>query len=124
MNIKTIYPEALAERPEALYALTQADSVNCKDVDPREELTVRAYCLYEKPDKDGNMVEVLSIATDEQGVMATVSATFKRSFADIAAIAPVPFKVRVKHGTSKAGREFVDCELVYDATALFGGDNV
>lgn len=114
MEIKKIYPENLKENKPAIYALTVADSISMKDVEPSSKFQMKAYCLYNETGNDGIDREVLSIATNE-GVLSSISETFKNEFLKIVEVmGEQPFEFEVKKGKSKKGRDFVTCQLVYD----------
>ena len=56
--------------------------------------------------------EILSVITPDKEVYSCQSATFKRSLKDIATImGDKPFSVIKTSGKTKAGRDFVNCEL-------------
>ena len=55
---------------------------------------------------------ILSVITPDKEVYSCQSATFKRSLKDIATImGDKPFSVIKTSGKTKAGRDFVNCEL-------------
>lgn len=98
-----------------MYLLTSSNNSNSvKNLEDGTELSVKDYLLYET-EKDGSTSELLAIMTSENEVYVTQSATFKRSFFEIADIMEGdPFTVRKVSGTSKSGRPFVNCTLKTD----------
>lgn len=114
MNVTKMYPETMDKK--TLYSLTRGQSMSIKDVDERTVITPVAYAVYEDTNKDGETKEVLAIRDAESGeVFATVSPTFKRDFFDIVDFMPEgDYSIRVIHGTTKAGRDFVTCTMVCD----------
>lgn len=107
-------PDILSKKKE-LYKLTKASGINVKDVhDEQATFPVDAFILYSEPDSKGNVRDVLAVVSG--GVkLTTVSATFIESFLDIDALmSPDPYSIKVLHGTSKNGRDFVTCELDCD----------
>lgn len=114
MNVIKMYPETMDKK--TLYSLTRGQSMSVKDVDDRTVITPEAYAVYEDTDKDGKTNEVLAIRDKESGeVFTTISPTFKREFFDIVDfMGEDGYSIRVVHGTTKAGREFVTCTMVCD----------
>lgn len=81
-----------------------------KDLEDGTEITPDYYANYNDSDKD---VEVLSIVDNEGIVYSTVSETFKRNFWDIVDIfGDEEFTIKKISGTTKSGRQFVNCDLV------------
>lgn len=81
-----------------------------KDLEDGTEITPDYYANYNDSDKD---VEVLSIVDKEGIVYSTVSETFKRNFWDIVDIfGDEDFTIKKISGTTKSGRQFVNCDLV------------
>lgn len=105
-----------------VYRLTKASSVMVQDAPDGLSVPVAKWALYNDPkeQKDGTMKEnhVLSFV-DVTGVKySTVSATFIREFMAVVEImSPDPFAVLLVHGTTKAGKPFVTCELDCDYQA-------
>lgn len=115
MEIMKVYPERLVENKVAMYGLTKTDSVCVKDVDDREALTVKAWVLYSDVNAKNEEHVVLSILTEEMGLISTISETFKREFLEVAELmGDDPYKIIVLHGKTKNDREFVTCRMVCD----------
>lgn len=114
MNVIKMYPETMDKK--TLYSLTRGQSMGVKDMDERTVITPAAYAVYEDTDNDGKTVEVLAIRDKESGeVFTTISPTFKRDFFDIVEfMGKDDYSIRALHGTTKAGRDFVTCTLVFD----------
>lgn len=105
-----------------IYNMTQDKAViSTKDVADNEILNVNGYITFEDTNKDGDTSDILAImGADADGVVkvwACQSATFKRSFFDIIDIlnsqnidiAENAVAIQKLSGTTKAGREYVDC---------------
>lgn len=112
MTIVKTMPENLTENKKMLYVLTKGQSTMAKTIDERQRLTPVAFCEFIDTDKDGKENNVLSILTEECGVVSTISNTFRREFYDMADMfAGEEFSFRVIHGKTKAGRDFTSCTL-------------
>lgn len=75
-------------------------------------IDVAEWVLYEDPNHDGEIVEILSILDASGTAYACTSATFKRSFFEIAEIMGEDgFSIRKISGTTKAGRPYINCVL-------------
>jgi hypothetical protein len=71
------------------------------------------YLLFEDEKNDGSKVEILSIIDVDGRVYCSQSPTFKKSFEDISEIMDdESFSIKKISGTTKAGREYVDCVLI------------
>lgn len=95
--------------PKEEYKITHGSSRSSKDV-VGEIFRVTDWLLYQQDDAKGQIREVLAMMT-EDGVVSTVSETFKRSFFDIQEHFGLPFEIVIASGVSKSGRTFVTCEL-------------
>lgn len=96
------------------YLMTLSPSIKVlKDVPDGTVIKVVAYATYtdEKEDGNGEDADLLSIMTPEREVYSCQSATFKRSFFDIAALFKDEFPIIKKSGITKSGRDFINCEL-------------
>lgn len=83
-----------------------------------ETITIGDFILREDVNSKGDDIKVLTVLTDTGEAFATTSPTFIADFESILAMceqakAPSPRKITVKHSTSKAGRDFIQC--VYEA---------
>lgn len=96
------------------YLMTTSPAVKkISDLENGTTIVVDAYLEFTDEKEDGTSVDIFSIITPDKQVFATNSKTFKRAFLDIETamegVYPVP--ILKTSGTSKAGREFVQCEL-------------
>lgn len=115
MTIVKTMPENLTENKKMLYVLTKGQSTMAKTIDERQRLTPVACCEFIDTDKDGKENNVLSILTEECGVVSTISNTFRREFYDMVDMfAGEKFSFHVIHGSTKSGREFTSCTLYID----------
>lgn len=113
MKIDVIYPQEKANDKRYVYKLTKARSKAIKELNDGEILDVEGYCDYEDVNTKGETNNVLCIIDSEGLTYSTISATFKKSFTDIAEMmGNEKYQIKVVKGTSKSGRDFVDCELV------------
>ena len=100
------------------YLMTQSqDMTMLQNVEDGTAIEVAAYCFYEdfKEDKE-ETVSLLSILTPDNRVFVTQSATFARSFSDIADIfydegVYDSFTIIKISGKTNAGRPFINCKL-------------
>jgi hypothetical protein len=107
----------LANDKKLLYRLTKAAGKNVKDLEG--SYLVRNWLLYSDVNQRGEPQDVLSIlATNADGEMVklqTISKTFQRDFLQIVDImGDEQYSIDVVHGLTKAGRDFVTCELTFD----------
>ena len=95
------------------YLMTIAPGVkSVKDVEDGEKITVDGWLEFEDEKDNGDVTSVLSVITPDKKVFACQSQTFKRSLKDIAGIMKsFPFTIVKTSGKTKAGRDFVNCEL-------------
>lgn len=74
------------------------------------------WVLYTESDKDGKEMNLLALSTVDGSAYCTNSATFCRSFesavAMFAQFGEEFHKIRVTTGTSKNGRDYIDCVVV------------
>lgn len=86
--------------------------ISLKDVEDNTHLTVSAYVFYEKEDHNGYSTELLSIMTPSGEVYCCQSATFKKSFEEIAELYPnSEFTVIKISGKTKSNRDYINCRL-------------
>jgi len=108
MTILKSYPETLSKK--ALYNLTMSPKTQKMTTAKGSTLEVAAWCLYDDVDKEGEVRRVLSIQTPEGEIFATNSATFQDDFLRMVDLFDgVVSAIEVISGTSKGGREFIDC---------------
>ena len=102
-----------------VYKLTKSSGISVQDADDGQSVPVKYWALYNdpKPKRDGSAADqtVLSIVDTDGTKYSTISATFIREFAGIADImGDDSFAIIIRHGTTKAGKAFVTCELDCD----------
>ena len=103
-----------------LYNMTGSPEIKtAKSLDDGTLLTIDAAVNFTDTNKDGNVVEILTIRTTDGDVYAVQSSTFRRSFDFINDVitegngwTPNPFTIKKISGISKGGRDFIDCVLV------------
>ena len=103
---------------KAVYKLTKADSQRVQDLEQGCSFPVDAWALYEedKLKKDGTSEKQTVLAVVSGGVkFATISQTFINSFMECVDLMDgEPFSIIITGGTSKGGRQYVNCELDCD----------
>ena len=83
-----------------------------KDIEDNTSIAVAGYLTFTDEKDNGDGVDILSIITPDNKVFSCQSATFKRSFNNIAKIMhDKPFTIIKVSGTTKAGRPYIDCAL-------------
>ena len=83
-----------------------------KDVEDNTVIPVAGYLEFTDTKQNGETVEILSIITSNNEVYSCQSATFKKSFYNIADIMKdKEFSVIKTSGETKAGRPYIDCRL-------------
>lgn len=83
-----------------------------KDVEDNTSIAVDGYLTFTDEKENGDSVDILSIITPDNKVFTCQSATFKRSFDNIANIMHgEQFSVIKVSGTTKNGRPYIDCAL-------------
>lgn len=99
--------------------------VSLKNIEHKSIICVGLWIDYMTKDKDGREIECISIQDANTGeTYSGQSDTFRNSFLDIvdrvSDMEPVPdnFFIEVLHGTSKSGRDFINCALVSPDRAL------
>lgn len=95
------------------YLMTLDSSIKSfKDVEDKTSIPVAGYLTFTDEKDNGDSVDILSIITPDNEVFSCQSATFKRSFGDIANILHgKQFSIIKVSGTTKAGRPYIDCAL-------------
>ena len=112
MKIILSYPEQLTKLER--YQLTRNNDVSIKD-NEGTLITPVAWCMFEQEDeKNPDKVRtVLSIKDIDGSIYTTISKTFADEFLTIVDICEgSKFTISVIKGLTKAGREFVTCNLV------------
>ena len=81
-----------------------------------QTITLDKWVLYTEPDKDGKEMKLLALTTADGSAYCTNSATFCRSFENAAAMfaqfGEEFHDIQVTTGTSKNGRDYIDCVVV------------
>lgn len=108
------------------YFLTLAPNVKKMSDKAGEIIKVDAWCVYEDVSTSKNGEEktstVLSIKTPDNSVYGTNSMTFIKSFTDMVDFFEGDVNyILVDSGTSKNGREFIQCVYVPDDSAMING---
>lgn len=104
---------------KALYLMTKRESKKIEGIPQGTIYAVDKYCIYEEEkerNKQGGGTEVYTqkVLTFVSGTekFGTISATFIRSFEEILDImGNDDFEIVITGGTSKGGRNYVNCEL-------------
>lgn len=97
-----------------LYLMTIAPSiVSMKNLKDGTKITVDGVLYFDDvKESTGDVVEVMSIITPDKQVYSCQSKTFKRSIEDISKIMKgKQFTVIKTSGSTKAGRDFINCVL-------------
>lgn len=114
MNIIETNISNITESKKTLYKLTRAKGLNIKDLENGERIPVDAWALYSDVNTKGTEQTVLAIISGENKYHS-ISPTFQRDFADIVSLMDgEDFAIIIIKDTTKAGREFVTCELDCD----------
>ena len=105
------------------YFLTLAPNVKKMSDKAGEIIKVDAWCVYDDVSTSKNGEEktstVLSIKTPDNNVYGTNSMTFIKSFTDMVDFFDGDVNyILVDSGTSKNGREFIQCVYVPDDSAF------
>ena len=109
MNIINCYPKELGER--AKFGLMNSQTKKMSDL-VGVAITPEEWILY-TDDSRGEDIEVLTIKVDGD-VYGTISATFIRAFKQMVDFFGTDVgEILVNSGTSKAGREYITCEVVW-----------
>lgn len=111
MNIIDTNISNITDSKKTMYKLTRAKGMNIKDLENGERVPVDAWALYTDVNSKGTEQTVLAIISGENKYHS-ISPTFQRDFADIVSLMDgEDFAIIITKATSKAGREFVTCEL-------------
>ena len=96
---------------KAVYKLTKSESQRVQDVEKGVSLPVDKWALYTEKNNKGEEQTVLAIVSSGMKV-STISKTFIDSFMDcVELMEGDPFSIVITGGTSKGGRQYVNCEL-------------
>lgn len=103
---------------KAVYKLTKAESQRVQDIEKGLSLPVDKWAVYTetKKNKNGEESEQTVLAIVSGGMkISTISQTFIDSFLEcVDLMGNDPFSIIITGGTSKGGRQFVNCELDCD----------
>lgn len=81
-----------------------------------QTIELEKWVLYTEPDKDGKEMTLLAMSTVDGTAYCTNSATFCRSFESAVAtfgqFGEEFHSVQIVTGTSKNGRDYIDCVVV------------
>lgn len=92
------------------YLMTVSPEIKTvKSIEDGGIIKVKAYLEFTDTKEDGEEVELLSILDENNQAYSAQSPTFKKSFYDIVDIFEDGFSIKKITGTSKSGRDFVDC---------------
>ena len=96
-----------------VYKMTQDQGAqSVKDVPDGTVLPVSGYLIYEDVDHKGEPHELLSVLGEDGTVWTCQSATFKRSFTQMAELfEDEPFSIKKMSGVTKSDKDYVDCCL-------------
>ena len=83
-------------------------------------ITIDGILTFEDiKESTGEIADILSVITPEKKVYSCQSSTFKRSLRDISNIMKgKPFTIVKTSGKTKAGRDFINCELDVESLIL------
>ena len=111
MNILRQYPESMSDRDA--YRLTKAVNVNKMQSAVGSVITPQKWVEFEDTDtRTGDLQKVLVIEADNE-LFATVSRTFIEAFDGMVEYFGSDVgEIKVIGGKSKAGREYITCEIV------------
>ena len=111
MNILNKFPAEMDKR--TAYRLTKANSVKKVSEIAGSVINPAAWILYEDQDaKTGETKTVLTIE-DNGEMFGTISSTFIKAFIDAAEYFGEDLgAIKILTGKSKAGREYVTCEVI------------
>ena len=99
---------------KAVYKLTKSESQRVQDVEKGVSLPVDKWALYTEKNNKGEEQTVLAIVSGGMKV-STISKTFIDSFMECVELMDGdPFSIVITGGTSKGGRQYVNCELDCD----------
>lgn len=103
-----------ATNKKEVYRLTKSESQRVQDVEKGVSLPVDKWALYTEKNSKGEEQNVLAIVSGGMKV-STISKTFIDSFLEcVDLMENDPFSIVITGGTSKGGRQYVNCELDCD----------
>lgn len=99
---------------KAVYKLTKSESQRVQDVEKGVSLPVDKWALYTEKNSKEEEQTVLVIVSGGMKI-STISKTFIDSFMEcVELMDDDPFSIVITGGTSKGGRQYVNCELDCD----------
>lgn len=113
MSLNILYESREFDDIEKYSLIYSPEIKTLKELEDGETVTVTGFMKYEKDDgKDGNIVTITTILTEEGEVYAGQSATFAKSLIQISELLHKEvFPLKKLSGVTKAGREYIDCAL-------------
>lgn len=111
MEIISKYPESMDAR--TAYKLMKSPEVKKMSEAEDSILEVAAWLKYSDVNsKTGEIMEILSVVTEDGEMFGTVSNTFKKEFDDIVEFfGPAVGAIKVVSGQSRAGRKYITCTV-------------
>ena len=112
MDVVKKFPETMDARTQ--YKLMKSPLVKKMSDAVDSVIEVKAWIAYTDIDsKTGEQREILTLETTDGEMFGTVSATFRREFADIVSFFGEDVGViQIVGGKSKAGRDFITCTVI------------
>ena len=112
MDVVKKFPEDLDKRTQ--YKLMKSPMVKKMSDAVDSVIEVKAWLAYTDLDsKTGEQREILTIETVDGEMFGTVSAKFRREFADIVTFFGDDVgAIQILGGKSKAGRDFITCAVI------------
>lgn len=104
---------------QEIYLMTKSPSIKTvNSVTDGDTLAIYAHLTFEDTNAKGQASDLLSLmgtdSTGETVVWTCQSETFKRNFRDLAEIfGEEPFTIVKISGVTKAGKDFVNCDLYH-----------
>lgn len=97
-----------------IYFATQGkENVPVNELEDGHVIKPIGYVEFVDINNNGDEREVFSVIAEDGTVYSTISKTFKESFKTIVELMqPDKFEVKKLSGKTKAGRDYIDCELV------------
>lgn len=103
-----------ATNKKEVYRLTKSESQRVQDVEKGISLPVDKWALYTEKNNKGEEQNVLAVVSGGMKI-STISKTFIESFLEcVDLMGDDPFSIIITGGTSKGGRQYVNCELDCD----------
>lgn len=112
MEVTAKFPQSMDARTQ--YKLMKSPLVKKMSDAVDSVIEVKAWLSYTDVDsKTGELREILTLETTDGEMFGTVSATFRREFADIVNFFGEDVgAIQIVGGKSKAGRDFITCTVI------------